>query len=174
MKKGTILSIIAIVFAAAGCGNNLKTAQPSKSNKKPCPSVVTTEGDFSRAIVVRLKNGTDLLEGLREAVKKENIKNAGILSGIGSLTSYSVHVVDNNTFPTSNKFFKENTPVDILNVTGFVFDGRVHCHITVSNDQKAVGGHLEPGSKVFTFAIITIGVFDDKVNMQRFDDSKWR
>ena len=110
---------------------------------------------------------------MQEAVKKEGIKNAAILEGIGSLTQYHLHVVDNNTFPTSNTFFKENTQVDLLTVTGYVFDGRVHCHITVSNDQKAIGGHLEPDTKVFTFAIITIGVLDEKVNMQRFDDYKW-
>ena len=178
MKKEIILSIIAIVFASAGCGNDSKTTQRANPNEKgqdgQCPAVVTTEGSFSKVKVIRLKNGTDVLEGLQEAVKKEGIKNASILAGIGSLTSYSVHVVDNNTFPTSNKFFKENTPVDLLSVEGFVFDGRVHCHISVSNDQKAIGGHLEPGTKVFTFAIITIGVFDEKINMQRFDDTKWR
>lgn len=177
MKATAVLPIIAIVFTGAGCGNYSRPTQPVKYNEKgqvgPCPAVHTTKGDFSQVIVVRLKNDTDLLEGLQEAVKKEGIKNAVILTGIGSLTRYHVHVVNNTTFPTSNTFVKENKPVDLLNVTGFIFDGRVHAHITVSTDQKAIGGHLEPDTKVFTFAIITIGVLDEKVNMQRFDDYKW-
>jgi predicted DNA-binding protein with PD1-like motif len=135
--------------------------------------VHTTAGDFSRVVVVRLKNGTDLLEGLKEAVQKEGIKNAVILSGIGSLTRYHIHVVNNTTFPPGETFIKEDIPTDIVNVNGYVFEGRVHSHITVSTDKTAVGGHLEPDSRVFTFAIITIGVLDDRIDMRRFDDYKW-
>ena len=59
-------------------------------------------------------------------------------------------------------------------MSGYVFDGRVHAHITVSNDKEAVGGHLEADTRVFTFAIVTLGVLDEPANLQRFDDNKWR
>jgi predicted DNA-binding protein with PD1-like motif len=140
----------------------------------PCPAVRTTEGDFARVVVVRLKSGTDILEGLKEAVRKENIKNAVILAGLGSVTRYHFHVVNNSGFPSTNAFVKKDAPADILNVNGYVFDGRVHAHITVSDGKQAIGGHLEDDTRVFTFAIITIGVLDDRVNLQRFDDSNWR
>ena len=138
------------------------------------PDVVTTSGQFEELIVVRLKQGADLLEGLKSAVEKENIKNAVILSGIGSLVSYHIHVVDNNTFPTENRFIKNDTPVDLTSVNGYIFDGRVHAHINVSDERLALGGHLEPGNEVFTFAIITVGVFNDEIDMSRFDDLNWR
>jgi predicted DNA-binding protein with PD1-like motif len=48
-------------------------------------------------------------------------------------------------------------------------DGRVHAHIIFSNQEKAMGGHLEPGTTVFTFAIITLGVLDDKTSLAGFD-----
>ncbi|KPL12563.1 MAG: hypothetical protein AMS26_17105 [Bacteroides sp. SM23_62] len=125
-------------------------------------------------VVVRLKQHTDLLGGLKEAVQKEQIDNAVILSGIGSLTSYHLHVVDNNTFPTENVFFKDSIPVDLTSVNGYVFNGKVHAHINISDENMAIGGHLEPGSSVFTFAIITIGVFNDEINLNRFDDKYWK
>jgi predicted DNA-binding protein with PD1-like motif len=140
----------------------------------PCPAVQTTAGDFTRVVIVRLKSGTDILDGLKEAVQKENIKNAVILSGIGSVTRYHFHVVNNSSFPSSNTFVKKDAPVDLLNMNGYIFDGRVHAHITISNDKEAVGGHLEADTRVFTFAIITLGVLDGRANLQRFDDSKWR
>ena len=140
----------------------------------PVPEVVTTSGQFDRVIVVRMKQHTDLLAGLQEAVEKEKIKNAVILSGIGSLTTYHIHVVDNNSFPTENVFIKNVTPVDLNSVNGYIFDGRVHAHINISDERLALGGHLEPGSEVFTFAIITIGIFNDEVNLARFDDKYWR
>ena len=140
----------------------------------PCPAAYTTSGDFTRIVIVRLKYGTDVLEGLNDSIQKEKIKNAVILTGIGSLKWYHFHVVDNSSFPTTQTFVKRDTPVDLLNVNGYVIDGRVHAHITVSNDKEAVGGHLEADTRVFTFAVITLGVLDDLANLQRFDDSKWR
>ena len=106
--------------------------------------------------------------------QKEKIKNAVILSGIGSLTSYHIHVVDNNTFPSENVFFKDSIPVDLTSVNGYIFNGKVHTHINISDENLAIGGHLEPGTTVFTFAIITIGVFNDEVNLDRFDDKYWK
>jgi predicted DNA-binding protein with PD1-like motif len=174
MKKIAFLPVLLILLAAAGC-QPTQSAKPNQNNAlRPCPAGHTTTGDFERVVVIRLKNGTDILEGLKEAVQKENIKNAVILAGLGSVTRYHFHVVDNNTFPTSNAFVKKDAPADILNVNGYVFDGRVHAHITVSDDKQAVGGHLEDDTRVFTFAIITLGVLDGRANLQRFDDSKWR
>jgi predicted DNA-binding protein with PD1-like motif len=138
------------------------------------PAVVTASGQFDRMVVVRLKQHTDLLGGLKEAVQQEKINNAVILSGIGSLTSHHLHVVDNNTFPTENVFFKDSIPVDLTSVNGYVFNGKVHAHINISDENMAIGGHLEPGTTVFTFAIITIGVFDKDVNLDRFDDKYWK
>lgn len=140
----------------------------------PVPEVVTTAGRFDRVIVVRMKQHTDLLAGLQEAVEMEKIKNAVILSGIGSLTSYHIHVVDNSTFPTENLYFKDSIPVDLTSVNGYIFNGKVHTHINISDENLALGGHLEPGTTVFTFAIITIGVFSEEVKLDRFDDKYWK
>jgi hypothetical protein len=41
-------------------------------------------------------------------------------------------------------------------------------------DVFAVSGHLEPETTVFTFAVITLGVLDDSIEMSRFDDSSFR
>jgi len=148
----------------------------AQSSAKPdqVPDAVTTSGQFEKIIVVRLKQGADLLEGLETAVEKEKIKNAVILSGIGSLVSYHIHVVDNDTFPSKNVFIRNETPVDLTSVNGYIFDERVHAHINISDERLALGGHLEPDNEVFTFAIITIGVFNDDVDLARFDDKYWK
>lgn len=170
---------LAVIPAVTGCsqlGQRCPAEQPNKQNAlaggEPAPMVHTVSSNFSKIIVVRLKYGTDLLDGLQKAVKLENIKNAVILSGIGSLTSYCVHVVDSTTFPVKEAFPKAEGPQDLLNVNGYVIDGRVHAHITFSDQTKAMGGHLEPGTNVYTFAIITLGILPDDANLARFDD--WR
>jgi hypothetical protein len=59
-------------------------------------------------------------------------------------------------------------------MNGYVIDGRIHAHMTMANAEHAFGGHLEPGTEVFTFAIVTVGVFDDGVDLSRCDDKTYR
>ena len=139
------------------------------------PSVYTLTSGVKRIVVVRLKNKTDLLGGLNEAVRKEGIKNGLILQGIGSVMSYHIHSVAETTdFPTVNVFAKADGPYDVLNISGFIFSGRVHAHITLSDLQTTIGGHIEPGTLAYTFLIISIGVLDDDLDMGRFDNWRWR
>jgi predicted DNA-binding protein with PD1-like motif len=167
MKTTISLLTLILIIGLSGCQTQ------SDPYASPTPVAHTISSDFSRVVVIRLKNGTDLLEGLQKAVEQQKIKNAVILSGIGSLTDYHVHTVDNRTFPPKSVFMKDDVPTDLLTVTGYVIDGRIHCHITFTTDKKALGGHLEPDTKAFTFAIITLGVLEEPVNLQRFDDYNW-
>jgi predicted DNA-binding protein with PD1-like motif len=110
----------------------------------------------TRLILVRLNPHEDLLEGLRAAVAEAGIGNGAILSGAGSLSRYNVHVVKTTNLPPGNVFFSGDGAYDILTLTGAIIDGRVHAHITFSNPEKAMGGHLEEGCEVLTFAIAAI------------------
>jgi predicted DNA-binding protein with PD1-like motif len=138
------------------------------------PEVATFSLPIARVVVVRLKNGADMLDGLRQAVAREKVKNAVIMSGFGSVTSYHVHVVGNTTFPPKDVFTSEHGPFDILAVGGLVLDGRVHAHITLRSTQQTTGGHLEPGTSVFTFSVISLGVLSDSADLSRLDDWTWR
>ncbi|MBN2348351.1 MAG: DNA-binding protein [Bacteroidales bacterium] len=173
----TFLSILSLIFLLS-CTQQ-KNNQPNTeysvdiNHENPSPECYTVSTDFERIIVVRLKTGTDMLEGLNKAAKEKGIQNGVIINGIGSLTRYRVHVVDNTTFPVDDLFVQADNPVDILGVSGYIIDGRVHCHVTLSDEIKAIGGHLEPGSSVFTFAIITIGELADDTTLKDVDNIKW-
>jgi len=106
--------------------------------------------------MARLNPGDDVLVSLREAVCESGILNGVVLTGIGSVSRYRVHVVQTTNLPPGDVFFEGEGPYDILSITGYVLDGRVHAHITLSNTEKAVGGHLEEGCRVLTFAVITL------------------
>ncbi len=181
MKITLALLSMATVLAAGGCGGSARhdrvTTQPvakgGTATMKSAPEVYTVSGDFTRIVVVRVKRGMDLLDGLKKAVAQEKIRNAAILSGVGSLTSYRVHAVSNTTLPAQNIFYEDRGPQDLLNVNGYVMEGRIHAHIVFSDNQKGLGGHLEPGTTVFTFAIITLGVLPDGADLTRFDEPGW-
>jgi predicted DNA-binding protein with PD1-like motif len=155
--------------------NTTTTAQDSKPNSDSVPDAYAISGQFDRVLVLRFKYQTDLLAGLERMVKEQKIRNAVILSGIGSVRGWHYHTVSNGTFPSKNIFVKNPAgPADITSMNGYVIDGRVHAHLTMADGDKAFGGHLEPGTSVFTFAIVTVGVFKDGIDLGRVDDKNYR
>ncbi len=115
---------------------------------------------FGNAVLVRLNPGDDVLEGLQAAVRENNIKNAVILAGVGSVISHHFHVIASTVNPPKEYFTKGDAAADILNLNGMVINGRVHAHITFSNEKVAYGGHLEKGCEVLTFSAITLAEVD--------------
>jgi predicted DNA-binding protein with PD1-like motif len=147
----------------------------AKPNSDSVPEVYAVEGKFDRIVVLRFKYQADLLGGIEKMVKEKNIKNAVILAGIGSVRSVHYHAVSNRTFPSENVFINNpNASADIAGMNGYVMEGKVHAHITFANEHGAFGGHLEAGTQVFTFAIVTLGVMNDGVDFSRMDDKTYR
>jgi uncharacterized protein len=176
-----ILSFLAILDLAAAqpvrteLTNAATPAEDARPNRDKVPDVYALTGQFDRVLVLRFKYQTDLLAGLERMAKECKIRNAVILSGIGSVKSYHYHTVSNGVFPSKNVFVKNPAgPADIAGMNGYVIDGRVHAHIVFSDPDKAFGGHLEPGTTVFTFAIVTVGVFKDGIDLDRVDDKNYR
>jgi predicted DNA-binding protein with PD1-like motif len=150
-------------------------ADDAKGLSEKVPDVYAIPTQFDRVVILRFKFDTDLLAGLQKMVKQEKISNAIILSGMGSVRGYQVHQVSNRTLPSKNVFVKNPTgPADILGMSGFIANGIVHPHISLATPDKAFGGHLEPGTNVFTFAVVTLGVLKDGADLSRLDDKSYR
>ena len=174
---------ITIALALAGIATAQQTrkeitnattpAEDAKPNSPSVPDVYAITGKFDRVVVLRFKYQADLLAGIEKMVKEEKIRNAVILAGAGSVRNYQVHTVSNRTLPSKNTFVEDPTaPADIVSMNGYVIEGRVHAHMTMANPDHAFGGHLEPGTNVFTFAIVTLGVFDG--DLTKVDDKNYR
>lgn len=133
--------------------------------------MITKAAQAKRIIFVRLGNGEDILASLREAAQRENIKNAVILSGFGSVSTYHFHVVTTPELPPGEAYPKGDKALDVVGMSGAIIDGRVHAHITFTDDVSAMGGHLEPGCKVLTFIIATLQEVDG-VAMTDWDSFK--
>jgi len=150
---------------------SVNPADDARPNSDRVPDVYAINATVQRVVVLRFRLGTDLLAGLQCMVKEEKIRNALILSGFGSVRNFQVHQVSNRDLPPRDVFVKNPTaPADIVSMSGVITQGRVHPHITLANADKAFGGHLEPGTNVFTFAVVTLGVLGDDVDLSRVDD----
>lgn len=155
--------------------NSANPADDTKANSAAVPDVYAIDGQFDRIVTLRFKFGTDLLAGIEKIVAQEKIKNAVILAGAGSVRGYHLHQVSNRDMPSKNMFEKDPTaPADMISMNGYIIDGKIHCHMTLANPDHAFGGHLEPGSEVFTFAIVTIGIMKPGVDFSHLDDKTYR
>jgi predicted DNA-binding protein with PD1-like motif len=150
-------------------------AEDTRPNSDRVPDVYAIPGQFDRILVLWFKFGTDLLAGIDKMVRQEKIRNAVILAGAGSVRGYQVHQVSNRDFPSKNMFEKNPTgPADLIGMNGYIIEGKIHAHMTLATPDRAIGGHLEPGTEVFTFGIVTIGVMKDGVDFSRLDDKTYR
>jgi predicted DNA-binding protein with PD1-like motif len=185
MRKITLLPLallatVALLLSAQQTRREIVNPSPNptddaKPNSDKVPDVYAIHGRFDRVLILRFKYDTDLLAGIEKMVKQEKIRNAVILTAIGSVRNYQVHQVSNRVFPSKNTFVKDPTaPADIIGMSGYIIDGKIHAHISLANPDKAFGGHLEPGTSVFTFAVVTLGILDDSVDLSRIDDKTLR
>jgi hypothetical protein len=156
--------------------NATTPAEDAKPNSDQVPDVYTAvNSQFQRVLIFRFKYQADLLAGMEKMVKENKIRNAVILSGAGSVRGYQVHQVSNRTMPSKNMYVKDPTaPADLIGMNGYVVNGKIHAHMTLANPDKAFGGHLEPGTEVFTFAIVTVGVLPDNLDLGKLDDKTYR
>ena len=180
MKIFTLALIIAAAAAAQETRREIVNSAPTpaddaRQNSDKVPDVYAIRGQFDHILVLRFKYNTDLLAGIQKMVKEQNIKNAVILAGAGSVRGYQVHQVSNRDFPSKNMFVKNPTePADVISMNGYIINGKIHAHMTMATPDKALGGHLEPGTTVFTFAIVTIGVMNDGADFTHLDDKTYR
>ena len=172
------LTLSALLLAAPAAAQQIVPTAPHPADSKPndpsAPDAYALSGQFERIVVMRMKFKTDLLAGLQAMAKKEGIRNGVILSGVGSLRGYHVHQVHNRDFPTINIFTnRPDTPADLVGMNGYVVNGVVHAHMTLGTGDKAIAGHLEPGTEVFTYVIVTVGVMNG-TDLGKVDDKTYR
>jgi predicted DNA-binding protein with PD1-like motif len=172
------IALLMLMLAPAFAEQQITTTPAAPTDSKPndpaVPDVYATTGQFERVVVMRMKFGTDLLADIQKIVAQEHIKNGVILSGIGSVRGFRVHQVYNRDLPTKNIFTTEpNTPADLDSVSGYVINGKVHAHMVLGTGDRTIAGHLESGTQVFTYAIVTVGVLTG-VDLSRVEDKGYR
>jgi len=127
---------------------------------------------ISQVRLLRLQHGEDILVSLRQYVAQEGIDNALVLNGFGSVTHYHYHVVADDRLPPAEAFPRGAKALDIVSMSGVVLGGRVHAHIAFADDRAALGGHLEEGCRVLTFAVVCLGVLETAADLSDWD--QWR
>src|ERR1700755_3309608 len=108
MKLSVLLALSLLAMplsAAAQIVRHPATKEDARPNDPKVPDSYVLTGKFDRILVLRAKNKTDLLTEMEKQVKAQNIKNAVILSGIGSVRGYRLHNVAGRGYPGAEHVF---------------------------------------------------------------------
>lgn len=98
-----------------------------------------------RTICLRLRRGDDLLLSLEELARREGLRAAVILSGVGCVTCARVRDASGVTVRQVDE------PCEITALQGTVSAARCHVHIALSReDLTTLGGHLMAGTRINT------------------------
>jgi predicted DNA-binding protein with PD1-like motif len=128
--------------------------------------------DVGRIFLLRLDPGDYVLEGINEMVRKEKIKDAVVISAIGTLDQCVLHMVTTTGYPPK-EFFRRwrEKPLELVSIMGIIADGKPHLHGVVSDQEYAYAGHLEEGCRTLYLAEIVIMELKD-ANLTRIRDEK--
>src|ERR1700743_2744957 len=101
-----LLSVLLIAPLSAGAQITHPHATPedARPNDPKVPDSYSITGHFDRIVVMRMKFQTDLLAEMEKQVKAQHIRNAVILSGIGSVRGWRIHNVAGRDYPVPDMY----------------------------------------------------------------------
>ncbi len=131
----------------------------------------TGKGKIEETVIVSLDKGEDVLKSLEKAIDKYDVQHGTILSGYGTLDKSTLHMVTTTGFPPEEYFDNKEQALEVISLDGIIADGELHAHITLSDTERAYGGHLEPGCRTLYLCEIVIGIFTE-TNLKRVDNKQ--
>lgn len=113
--------------------------------------------EIGRTFILRLDQGDMVLESIKNLISKEKIKDAFVISGIGTLDKCVLHMVTTIGYPPKEYFKKwEDEPLELVSIDGIVADSEPHLHAVVSDTKQAYAGHLEDGCRILYLGEIVL------------------
>jgi predicted DNA-binding protein with PD1-like motif len=132
-------------------------------------------GRMDQIVVGKLRIGIDLLEGIQELARKEEIQTGVILSAVGALKkatfrNLKILPLDLKVENQHRLYLELEQPMEMVSLTGWIAtredgDTEVHAHFSASTviEDKIVtlGGHLIPGTLTSVKVVIVIGIIEE-------------
>lgn len=112
---------------------------------------------IGRIVIINLKKDELFLESVEEEIKRLNLRNGVLVSGIGALKKVRLHRITTLEDLPTNEYITVEKPIELSSVQGLIIDGEPHFHMTVAEEPgKTYAGHMEYGCTVQYLAEIVI------------------
>lgn len=109
-----------------------------------------------RIIVLNLEPGELLLESIRAELVRLQVRDAVLVSAIGTLSKARYHRITGTDLPPKDEFLVVEAPVELSAVQGLVADGEPHFHMVFTDFDRTYSGHLEDGCVVAYLAELVL------------------
>jgi predicted DNA-binding protein with PD1-like motif len=159
-SKSILIAIgVAVLAIALGAAAQQPPAAHEKVLTKPADWTQQMEArheafesEQMRIHVFRLRPGDDLLESIRAYAIAHHLRAAVVLTAVGSLTHASIRYANQPDASQSSGHF------EIVSLVGTIEESGEHLHLSLAAENGTmIGGHLEPGCKIYTTGEIVLG-----------------
>jgi predicted DNA-binding protein with PD1-like motif len=116
---------------------------------------IISEG-FGRIILLGLERGEKLREGIRDRLKELGVKNAVVVSAIGTFEKARFHRIKTTKLQPEDEILEVEGPMELAAVDGIVANGEPHLHMVFQDLGRAYAAHLEDGSVVCYLAEVVL------------------
>jgi predicted DNA-binding protein with PD1-like motif len=125
---------------------------------------VFTGKKIGRVFFIRIDEGDDVAECIGAFIAEHKLVNGIVTSAVGTLSCAAVHYITTTGYPSSNNFPAwADRPFEVNSIDGLIVDGVPHLHCVISEGEKVIAGHLEPGCKslyLFEMAVLEVEDID--------------
>lgn len=111
---------------------------------------------LGRTFLLELDRGELIVESIEKVLQENNVKNAYIASGIGSVQHVEFHRPTTLSEVTEDEFLSFDQPFELGGISGTIIDGVAHLHFSMGSKDSLQIGHLEYGTKVLYLAELLI------------------
>jgi hypothetical protein len=111
---------------------------------------------LGRIVILSFDRGEKLREAVREKLQELGIRNAVLISAIGTLEKARFHRIKNTDRRPEDEIFELSAPIELAAVDGIVADGEPHFHMVFQDLDRAYAAHLENGSVVCYLAELVL------------------
>ncbi len=121
----------------------------------PAMRTILSDG-FGRAVILSFDRGEKLREGIRDRLKELGIRNAVLVSAVGTLEKARFSRTKTTGQQPQNEIFELGGPIELASVDGLVADGEPHFHASFEVLGRPYAAHLEDGSVVYQMAEVVL------------------
>jgi uncharacterized protein len=146
----------AVALGAAACAADGALASGAEAARPASGKAIVCEG-LGRIVILRFDRGEKLREGIRSKLQELGIRNAVLLSAIGTFEKARFHRIKNTNPRAEDEIIEIEGPMELASVAGIVADGEPHFHMVFQDLHRAYAVHLEDGSVVCYLAEIVLG-----------------
>jgi len=111
---------------------------------------------LGRIVILGFDRGEKLREGIRDKLKELGIKDAVLLSAVGTFEKARFHRIKNTNQLPEDEIFEVEGPMELASAHGIVADGEPHFHMVFQDLNRAYAAHLEDGSVVCYLAEVVL------------------